>query len=265
VRPLWSGALTFGLVSIPVKLYTAVETHSEARFRLLDAATSTPIKEVRVNPDTGKEIPWEHIVHGVEYAKGKYVGLSSEELRTLPLASAHAIELLGFVDPIEIDPVYIDRTYYLGPGPGGGKPYELFRKALEEKKKAGIGKVTIRTREHLAAVHPQGRVLAMQTLFYADEVRSADTVPDLPNRIAIHANEQRMASQLIESMTMEFDPTEYRSEYKQALKRLVKARLEGKQLPPPKAGARVIDLQEALRASLKSSRAGRRARNRAAS
>jgi DNA end-binding protein Ku len=136
---------------------------------------------------------------------------------------------------------------------------------LEEKKKAGIGKVTIRTREHLAAVHPQGRVLAMQILFYADEVRSVDTVPDLPHRIAIHANEERMASQLIEAMTMDFDPTQYRSEYKQALKRLVKAKLEGTQLPPPKAGARVIDLQEALRASLKKSRAGRRAGTRAAS
>lgn len=151
----------------------------------------------------------------------------------------------------EIDPLYIEKAYYLGPGEGGEKAYALLRDSLGETGKAGLGKVAIRTRERIAAVTPRGRALVMHTLLYADEVRRAEDVPNVPARVSVTPAEQRMARQLIESMTTAFDPTEYKSEYRRALNRLVKAKLENKSIAPPKAPAKVIDLQEALRESLK--------------
>lgn len=250
-RPLWSGHLAFGLITIPVKLYSAVDVSQETRFRLLDRKTLAPIKEIRVDPETDKEVPWPEIVRGVEYAKGKFVPLTSEELHALPLPAAHTIELSGFVATDEINPVYFEKAYYLGPDKGGEKAYALLRDALEETGKAGLGKVAIRTRERIAAIRPRERALAMQTLLYADEVRIAGDVPNLPARIGVSPAEEKMARQLIGSMTTAFDPTEYKSEYRKALNRLVKAKLENKSLEPPKTAAKVIDLQEALRESLK--------------
>jgi DNA end-binding protein Ku len=217
----------------------------------LDRETLTPIKESRVNPQTGKEVPWPQIIRGVEYAKGKFVPLSSEELDALPLPTAHTIELSGFVESEEIDPIYFDKVYYLGPGRGGEKAYALLRDALAETGTVGLGKVTIRTREHLAALRPRGRALVVHTLLYADEVRSADDIPDVPQRISARPDEESMARQLIETMTTKFNPAEYTSDYRRALNRLVKAKLEKKQIAPPKPAAKVIDLQEALRKSLK--------------
>lgn len=250
-RPLWSGHLAFGLITIPVKLYTAIDVSQEPHFRLLDRDTLVPIKEVRVNPQTDEEVPWPQIVRGVEYARGKFVPLTNEELKALPLPTAHTIELSGFVAADEIDPVYFEKAYYLGPDRGGEKAYALLRDALAETGKAGLGKVTIRTRERIAAVSPRGRTLAMHTLLYAEEVRHAEDVPDLPARIGVRPTEERMARQLIETMTTTFDPREYKSDYRRALNRLVKAKLENKSLAPPKAAAKVIDLQKALRESLK--------------
>jgi len=256
MRPIWSGTLAFGLVTIPMKLYSAVESTSDVSFRLLDATTLTPIKEIRINPETKEEIPWERIVRGVEHAKGQYLPLSSEELRTLPLPTAHTVELLGFVDAEEIDPLFFDKAYYLGPGKGGEKAYELLRRTLHERGKAGLGKVAIRTREHLVAIQPRDEVLVMQTLYYADEVRRADEVPDLPQAVKILANERKMAEQLIASMEMAFEPAEFKSDVKQALQKLIKAKLAGKTLAEPKAPRKVIDLQEALRQSLHRIRGG---------
>jgi DNA end-binding protein Ku len=261
-RPLWSGHLAFGLITIPVKLYTAIDASEEPHFRLLDRDTLVPIKEVRVDPKTGGEVPWPRIVRGVEYARGRFVPLTNEELKGLPLTTAHTIELSGFVAADEIDPVYFERAYYLGPNRGGEKAYALLRDALAETGKAGLGKVAIRTRERIAAITPRGRTLAMHTLLYAEEVRRAEDVPDVPARIATRPTEERMARQLIETMTTAFDPSEYKSEYRRALNRLVRAKLENKSIAPPKAAAKVIDLQEALRESLRRApgrdRAGRR-------
>jgi len=251
MRPIWSGTLAFGLVTIPVKLYSAVESGSDVSFRLLDSTTLSPIKEIRVNPATREEVPWDRIVRGVEHAKGKYVALSGEELKALPLLTAHTVELLGFVEAEEIDSLYYDKAYYLGPGKGGEKAYELLRRTLEEQNKVGIGKVAIRTREHLAAVRPADGALVMQTLYYADEVRSAELIPDLPRNVRVLPAERRMAEQLVSSMVTSFNPGEYKSEYRQALRKLVKAKLAGRPLAEPAAAPRkVIDLQEALKQSL---------------
>ncbi len=264
MRPIWSGALAFGLVTIPVKLYSAVESGSDVSFRLLDGAALTPIKEIRVNPATKEEVPWERVVRGVEYAKGKYLPLSSEELKALPLPTAHTVELLGFVDSDEIDALYVDKVYFLGPGKGGEKAYELLRRTLGERGKAGIGKVAIRTREHLVAVRPADDALVMQTLYYADEVRRAQDIPDLPRSVRVLPAEKKMAEQLVNSMVMAFDPGEFKSEYKHALQKLIKAKLAGKPLSVPEAPRKVIDLQEALKQSLARLRPAAKVKRRAA-
>ncbi len=257
MRPIWSGTLAFGLVTIPVKLYSAVESSSDVSFRLLDRETLKPIKEIRVNPETKEEVPWEQIVRGVEHAKGRYVPISSEELKALPLPTAHTVELLGFVDAEEINPLFLDKTYFLGPGKGGEKAYELLRRTLEEEGKVGLGKVAIRTREHLAAVRSVDGALVMQTLYYDDEVRSTDEIPDLPKNVRVAPAEKKMAEQLVGSMATGFEPGEYKSEYKQALAKLVKAKLAGRPLAEPEEAPRkVIDLQEALKASLARMRTG---------
>lgn len=254
MRPAWSGAIAFGLVTVPVKLYSVVEASHEVAFHLLDRETLTPIKEVRVNPKTGNEVPWNQIVRGVEYAKGRYVTLSKEELAALPLPSAHTINVFGFPDAAEVDPLLFESAYYVGPGEGGGKAYELLRDALAKLGKAGIGKIALRTREHLAALRPHGRVLVLHTLHFADEVRASTNVPDLPRRVQVHANERRMAEQLVSSMAIAFEPEQYHSEYKKALNALVKAKREHKPLPEVRPEAKIVDLQEALRRSLEETR-----------
>ena len=262
MRPIWSGTISFGLVTIPIKLYSAVERGGEVSFRLLDERTMTPIKEVRVNPETGEEVPWEKVVRGVEHSRGKFVPLTAEELKSLPLPTARTIDLTGFVDPEEIDPSYYDEPYYLAPGNGGEKGYTLLREVLTDRKLAGVGKVALRMREHPVVIRPQDGVLAMQMLRFADELRSPEDVPGVPGKAAkTSAGEQRMAAQLVESMETDFEPDSFRSDYKQALRKLVKAKLEGKALPEPRRGAEVADLQEALRRSLEQTRQKRRRRH----
>ncbi|HLW48482.1 MAG TPA: Ku protein [bacterium] len=257
MRPAWLGTIAFGLVSVPVKLYAVVESSQEVAFHLLDRKTLTPIKEVRVNPKTGDEVPWNQVVRGVEYAKGRYVTLTKEELDALPLPSAHTIDLFGFPSRGEVDPLLFDRAYYAGPGEGGQKAYGLLREALEKLDKVGVGKVAMRTREHLAVLRPHGRILVLHTLYFADEVREAADVPDVPRRVTVHANERRMAEQLVSSMAIAFEPDQYRSEYKKALNALVRAKREHKPLPEARPEAKIVDLQEALRRSLEERGAGR--------
>jgi DNA end-binding protein Ku len=259
MRPIWSGVLAFGLITIPVKLFSATEIKNEVRFHLLDKDTLSPIKEVRVNPETGKEVPWPQIVHGVEYGKNKFIAFTDAELKALPLAAASTIDVSGFVDADQIDPLYFDRAYFLAPDKGGAKAYELLRTVLEDAHKAAIGRVVIRTREYPVAVRPEGRALIMQTLHYPDEVRKVGDVPGLDAKVTIHPNELKMGKQLVASMSDKFDPGQFKSDYKQALQKLVKAKAVGKELAAPKpASAKLIDLQEALKASLKQARGGGR-------
>jgi len=249
MRPVWSGAIAFGLVTIPVRLFPAVESKREVAFRLLDSKTLTPIKEIRVNPKTGREVPWQQITRGVEYAKGRFLPLSPEELAALPLPSANTVDLFGFVEVDTVEPVMFETAYYAAPGAGGQKAYGLLRDALTKLRKAGVGKVALRTREHLALIRPDGNVLVLQTLHFADEIRAAGAVPDVPRRSQGAPAERRMAEQLVASMAVPFEPARYRSEYKKALLDLIKAKRQGKELPAPPE-QKVIDLQQALRRSL---------------
>lgn len=255
MRPAWSGTIAFGLVTLPVKLYSVMESSREVSFHLLDGETLTPIKEVRVNPKSGDEVPWNRVVRGVEVSKRRYVPLSREELAALPLPSAHTIDLVGFVEADKVDPLLFDTAYYVAAGEGGAKPYALLRDGLEKLGKAGVGKVALRTREHLAVLRPHGRMLVLHTVYFADEIRDESAVPDVPRRVQVQAAERRMAEQLIAGMAMPFEHARYKSEYKTALDRLVKAKLRGKELPAAAAPERkVIDLQEALRRSLQEAR-----------
>jgi DNA end-binding protein Ku len=256
MRPAWSGTIAFGLVTVPVKLYSAVESSEEVAFHLLDRDTLTPIKEIRINAKTGKEVPWNRIVRGVEYAKGRYVPLSKDELDALPLPSARTLDLLGFPPAGEVDPVIFDRAYYVGPGEGGQKAYELLRDAMTKLDRVGLGKIAVRTREHLAVLRPHGRVLLLHTVHWADEVRQPRDIPDLSRRVEAHANERRMAEQLVSSMAIAFEPDRYHSEYKKALLALVRAKREHRSLPEPRPQAKIVDLQEALRRSLEETRSG---------
>jgi DNA end-binding protein Ku len=254
------------LVTIPVRLYSAVESERTVHFRLLDRATSKPIKEIRVDPETGKEVPWDEIVHGVERAKGKFVALTNEELRALPLPSTSTIALTGFVHLRDIDPRYYVQPYYLGPDKGGERAYALLREVLEAEERAGIGKLALRTREHLVAVRATPDALVLHTLHYASELRSESEIPKLPSRIALHPNERKMARQLVDGMAAEFAPGEYHDDYAAALRALVDAKQAGTE---PKAPSRapagkVVDLQAALRASLKQGRSAATARRRRA-
>ena len=263
MRPTWSGTIAFGMVTLPVKLYSVVEASREVSFHLLDRETLTPIKEIRVNPKTGDEVPWDRIVRGVEVAKRRYVPLSREELAALPLPSAHTIDLFGFAETDEVDPLLFDNAYYVTPGEGGAKPYDLLREGLEKLDKVGLGKIALRTREHLAVLRPHGRMLVLHTVYFADEVRDARAVPDVPRRVQVQAAERRMAEQLIAGMVTPFEHGRYKSEYKKALDALVKAKLHGKELLVPRPERKVIDLREALKRSLEAARprGGRPARS----
>ena len=254
MRPAWSGTIAFGLVTLPVKLYTAVEASHEVSFHLLDSKTLTPIKEVRVNPKTGDEVPWNRIVRGVEVSKRRYLPLTHEELAALPLPSAHIVDLFGFAGADEVDPMIFDAAYYAAPDEPGGKPYELLREALEKLKKVGIGRLALRTREHLAVLRPHGRLLVLHTLYFAGEMRDERAVPGVPRGVQIRAAERRMTEQLIASMATPFAYASYKSGYKNALDKLVKAKLEHKEAPAAPPERKVIDLQEALRRSLETVR-----------
>lgn len=264
MRAIWSGTITFGLVTIPIKLYGAVEAAREVQFRLLDEETLTPIKEIRVNPETEKEVPWEQVVRGVELARGKFVPVTNEELRKLPLPTLNTVELETFVDAEEIDPVYYDTPYYLGPGKGGEKGYAVLQKALLDRGKVGVGKIALRQREHLVALRSLDDALILQTLRYADEVRDPTAVPGVekPGRVA--QGEVKMAGTLIGSLEGKFEPSAFKNEYKQALSRLVKAKVEKRELPEPRRREEITDLSEALKKSLAGVRERRARRHRPA-
>lgn len=256
MRPAWSGTIAFGLVTLPVRLYPVVESSREVAFHLLDRKTLTPIKEVRVNPKTGHEVPWDQVVRGVEVAKRRYVPLSPEELAALPLPSAHTIDLFGFADTGAVDPLLFETAYYVGPGEGGEKPYALLRDGLENLGKVGVGKIALRTREHLAVLRPHARTLVLHTMHFADEVRDEGAVPGVPRRAQAQPAERRMAEQLIASMAMPFEHGRYKSDYKRALDELVRAKVHDKALPAARPEPKIIDLQEALRRSLEAARPG---------
>ncbi len=262
-RAIWSGSISFGMVSIPVKLYGATES-KDISFHLLHSTCGTRLKQVRWCPTDEVEVPWSETVRGYEYSKDEYVTLTDEDFEKLPLPSRHIIDLSAFVKETEIDPVYYERSYYLAPDERAEKAYALLLQALEKKGLTALATITIRKKEQLCALRPKDGVVMLETLYYPDEVRSEPGV-DL-DKARVSERELEMAFTLIELLRKPFEPEEYQDHYREALAQLIEAKLEGRDVvkSPPARETKVIDLADALRKSVEAAKKGGRARKSAA-
>jgi len=252
-RPIWSGAISFGLVNVPVKLMGAVSP-KDVRFNQLEAGTGARIKQKRVSAETGEEVPFDQIVKGYEISPDNYVVIEPQELEALDPKATRSIEIEDFVDLDQIDPLYFERPYYLVPDKGGAKAYALLLEAMKESKKVGIARLVLRTKQYLAAIRPLGDALVLETLLYPDEVTLPDEIEGLPrDDVEIQDRELKIARQLIESLSTEFEPENYRDEYRERVLELIEQKAEGKQIvtqPATEEPTKVVDLMAALEASL---------------
>lgn len=251
MRALWRGSISFGLVNVPVKMYAATEKKSLS-FRQIHKACGTPIRYEKVCPFCNRKVEDDEIGRGYEYEKGKFVLLDEKDFESIPDEATRTIDIVDFVDLVEIDPVYFDRSYFLGPEETGQKAYLLLYEALKKTGKIAIAKVMIRSKQHLACIRPYGeKRLVMETMFYPDEVRDAGEIP-VSNAVKLHENEVKMAEQLINSLSAEFKPEKYTDEYRKAMLDIIRAKVEGGEEVKVPAGReeKVVDLMEALKASL---------------
>jgi DNA end-binding protein Ku len=251
---MWSGVISFGMVSIPVKLHTATRA-KDISFNLLHATCGTRIQQKRWCPTDEVEVPWDEIVRGYAYTKDKYVTLTDEDFEKLPLPSRQTVAISAFVRADEIDPVYYEKSYYLSPGERGEKPYALLLKALDEKGLVAIATITIRKKEQLCALRPHNGTLLLDTLYYPDEVTLSPEVD--VSKAKLTAEELKMAYRLVELLEKPFDPSEYHDTYREALGEPIDAKLEGREIvtAPPRE-AKVIDLREALARSVQAAKEG---------
>lgn len=251
-RAFWKGAINFALVVIPVRMAVAARRETP-RFHLLHKKDLTRPKQVWHCPQDGEYFSLRDTVRGYEYARGRYVVLKEADFEKVPLRTTHSIDIMGFVEGKEIDPIYYDSAYYLEPEDIGARAYSLFRDALAETGRVGLGKVALQRREHLCVVRPTGGTLALHTMFFAREIRPAAAPPAVQGQV--RPEEVRMARSLITEMAMAFNPQEYRDEYRAALEKLVQAKVEGKEIAAPEeARAELPDLLSALRESIAAAR-----------
>ncbi len=261
-RAIWSGAISFGLVSVPVKLFSAV-SRKTVRFNQLDAKTNTRVKQKRVNAE-GDEVPYEQIVKGYEVTKDSYVVVTEEELAALSPKTSRMIDITDFVSEDEIDPVFYDAAYYLVPDELARKSYALLAKALEESGRVAIAHFVMRTKQYLVAIRPTDGLLMMSTMVYADELVGADDVPGLEelDEIEITDAEMAMAGQLIDSLTAEFEPERYEDTYREQVLDLLESKAAGEvrtiEAPAAADDAAVIDLLAALEASVSAAKEARK-------
>lgn len=251
MKTLWKGAVSFGLVNIPVSMYVATE-NKDIKFNYLHKECLSPIKYQKFCPHCEREITGDEIVKGYEYQKGNYVVINEEDFARLPGEKTKTIDILDFVDLSEVDPIYFDKSYYLEPAPGGEKAYTLIVQAMEQTGKIAIARVMIRSRQSLAALRVHDRVLVMETIFYPDEIRSAVSLNHGLPPEKLHDNEVKMAVSLINNLSTHFEPTRYEDENRKALWEIIEARIAGKEVATPAATERgnVVDLMDALKASL---------------
>ena len=252
-RAIWTGAISFGLVNVPVKLYSAVQ-RKNVRFHQLDGTNNVRIQQKRINPVTGEEVPYENIVKGYEIAPDRYVIVEPHELEALDPQKTKTIDILDFVELADIDPIFYDHPYYLAPGAGGSKAYKLLLEAMKETGKVGIATVVIRNKQAVVAVRPAGDALQMATLVYADEVVPAERLDELPGEeVELNARELQIAKQLVESLATEWEPERYKDEYREKVLAMVEAKAAGEEVavqPETEEAAPVPDLMAALKASL---------------
>jgi DNA end-binding protein Ku len=251
---MWSGAISFGLVNVPVKLYSAV-SRKTVRFNQLNAETGNRIAQKRVDPETGEEVSYDQIVKGYELTKDRYVVITPDELDSLDPEKTRTVDIEDFVDLDEIDPVYYDHPYYLVPDKGATKAYGLLLGAMKQANKVAIARVVLRSKEQLVAIRPAGDVLMMETMLFHDEVVPAHDIEDLPESKELKATDRelKMAQQLIDSLSSEFDPTSYHDEYREKVLELIEMKASGQEIavqPDAPEPAKVPDLMAALEASL---------------
>lgn len=263
MRAIWKGSISFGLVNIPIALYPAVRKE-ELRFRLLRAKDLSPVNYKRVAEKDGREVPWDEIVKGYEYEKGKYVVLRDEDFQRVDLEATQTVDIQDFVDEEEIDPMFFYKPYYLEPQKGGDKAYVLLRDALAKTGRVGIAKVVIKTRQYLAGVKAEEDVLVLELMHFADELVEADKL-SVPKKLEPGKRELDMATALVNSMQSKWDPKKYRDDYRQALMQVIEEKVEagGKELeekPKKKAppSTKVIDLVAVLQESLNKAQGGRK-------
>jgi DNA end-binding protein Ku len=260
MRPIWSGTISFGLVSVPVRMYPATES-KELRFHFLHRQDLTPIAYEKVRRDDRERVDPDEIVRGFEIEKGRYVPLEDEDLDRLDIELTHSIDICDFVDLVDIDPVYFRKAYYVLPAEGAEKPYRLLVRALEEMGKVGIAKVVIRNKQHLAALRPYKEVLLLETMYYADEVRRPEALDGGSAAPKLQKAEVEMAKSLVENLSESFEPEKYDDTYRKELLDLIRAKAEGEPLPEPaqQEEGEVVDLMAALRESVERTKKQRRA------
>lgn len=253
-RAIWKGSISFGLVNIPIALYPATRKE-DLRFRLLRKSDLSPVNYKRVAEKDGKEVPWEQIVKGYEYEKGKFVVLKEEDFDRVDLEATQTVDIKDFVDVDEIDPIFFYKPYYLEPQKGGDKAYTLLRDSLAESKKVGIAKVVIKTRQYLAGVKPEDGALVLELMHFADELADPSKL-HVPKKADVGKREMNMAKALIDSMSSKWNPEKYHDDYREALMEVIEEKVEagGKEIEekPKKAPkpTKVIDLVSVLQKSL---------------
>ena len=264
---IWSGAINFGLVTIPVKLFTAVRS-DELSFNLLHAKDEGRIKYERVCSVDGKNVPWDEIVKGYEYEKGQYVILTDEDFKKVNPEATQSVDILEFVELEKINPMYFDKPYYLEPSKQGKHAYALLRDSLAKANKVAIARVVIRTKEYIAAVKPLGEALVLELMHWADEIVEPSSL-ELPGHEKLPDAELKMAKMLIDTMSVDdFEPEKFTNRYHDELLAMIDARAQGKELPKPKkapARTKVVNLMDVLAQSLEESKKRRAANGRSAS
>lgn len=252
MHTVWKGAISFGLVHVPVKMHTATED-KDISMRMIHKECGSPLSYVRTCPVCDKEVAWDEIIKGYEYEKGRYVLFDKEELEQLQEEANRAISIIDFVDLQEIDPVYYQKTYYLSPDQAGANAYQLLREALNETGKIGIAKVTLRAKSSLAAIRVLNNCLVMETMFYPDEIRSSSQVPNVPEQVKVNPKELEMAKLLISQLSTAFEPEKYTDEYRERLLKRIEQKIAGEEVrtaPAAQPTANVVDLMAALQASI---------------
>jgi DNA end-binding protein Ku len=259
-RAIWTGAISFGMVSVPVKLYSAVDRKT-VRFHQLSGKSGARVSQKRVDPQSGEEVPYQSLVKGYEIAPDRYVVIEPGELETLQPKKTKTIEIEDFVELSQIDPVYYDHPYYLAPGPGGAKPYRLLLEAMRETGKVAIARVVIRSKEQLVAVRPMGDALGMATMLFADEVLASDRIDELADAAEVETTKRELdvAKQLVDSLTGDFEPEKYHDTYRADVLAMIERKAQGEQIAVQPTAEEVSepapDLMSALKASLEAVRA----------
>ncbi len=250
-RAIWSGPVSFGLVNIPVNLYPATKSRSVS-FRQLHAEDNTPINYAKVCPNDGKTLAADEIVKGYEFEKGRFVVLEERDFESVNVRKGRAIEIINFVKLDEVDPIYYQKSYYLGPAESSRKAYLLLLTAMQKQNRAGLAKFSLREKQHLAVLRPMSGALLLETLYYHDEVRSVKDLDLTGEEVKLEQSELELAEGLVEKMTASFDLSLYRDEYREELLEVIRRKIKGRQITVPKLEplAPVVDIMDALKKSI---------------